>query len=88
MLAAQVLDDNVRQLAAAGASVLVVEQRARAVLAIAHRAYVLAGGRLQMSGTPKDLADSPDFVESFLGGRPGRAAAGGPAAPTKPVDPS
>lgn len=95
-LAAQVLDDNVRQLAGAGASVLVVEQRARAVLAIAHRAYVLAGGRLQMSGTPKDLADSPEFVESFLGGRSGHpdnpdlggGATPGHAVPTEPAAPS
>jgi branched-chain amino acid transport system ATP-binding protein len=52
-----------------GASVLIVEQRARAVLEISDRTYVLGGGQLRMEGTPPDLAASPEFVESFLGGR-------------------
>jgi len=48
--------------------VLVVEQRARAVLEISDRTYVLGGGRLRMEGTPAELASSEAFVESFLGG--------------------
>ena len=67
-IARTLLEDNVRQLAASGASVLVVEQRARAVLAISDRTYVLAGGEVRMEGTPAELAASPAFVESFLGG--------------------
>jgi ABC-type branched-subunit amino acid transport system ATPase component len=69
-IAHTVLQEHVRQLAATGASVLVVEQRARAVLEISNRTYVLGGGRLQMEGTPGDLSNSPEFVDSFLGGRP------------------
>ncbi|HLH64507.1 MAG TPA: ABC transporter ATP-binding protein [Solirubrobacteraceae bacterium] len=72
ILATAVLRDHVRRLAETGASVLVVEQRARAVLEISDRTYVLGGGRLQMEGTPDRLAESSAFVESFLGG--GRAA--------------
>jgi ABC-type branched-subunit amino acid transport system ATPase component len=71
-----VLSEHVRRLAATGASVLVVEQRARAVLEISDRTYVLGGGRLRMEGTPAELAASAEFVESFLGG--GRRAAGSP----------
>jgi ABC-type branched-subunit amino acid transport system ATPase component len=67
-IARTVLQEHVRQLAATGASVLIVEQRARAVLEISDRTYVLGGGRLQMEGTPAELATSADFVESFLGG--------------------
>ncbi len=67
-IAASVLQEHVRQLARTGASVLVVEQRARAVLEISDRTYVLGGGQLRMEGTPADLAASPEFVESFLGG--------------------
>jgi ABC-type branched-subunit amino acid transport system ATPase component len=67
-MASIVLNEHVRQLAATGASVLVVEQRARAVLEISDRTYVLAGGQLQMEGTPSELASSAEFVESFLGG--------------------
>jgi branched-chain amino acid transport system ATP-binding protein len=67
-IARTLLEDNVRRLAAGGAAVLVVEQRARAVLAISDRTYVLAGGEVRMEGTPAELAASPAFVESFLGG--------------------
>jgi len=67
-IARTLLEEHVRQLAANGASVLVVEQRARAVLAISDRTYVLAGGEVRMAGTPAELAGSPAFVESFLGG--------------------
>jgi len=69
MIAASVLQDHVRQLAQTGASVLIVEQRARAVLEISDRTYVLGGGQLRMEGTPTELTASPEFVESFLGGR-------------------
>src|SRR3984957_14357398 len=62
------LEEHVRRLAASGATVLVVEQRARAVLAISDWTYVLAGGEVRMEGTPAELAASPAFVESFLGG--------------------
>ena len=67
-IARTLLEEHVRQLAVSGASVLVVEQRARAVLAISDRTYVLAGGEVRMEGTPAELAASPAFVESFLGG--------------------
>jgi ABC-type branched-subunit amino acid transport system ATPase component len=67
-IARTLLEEHVRRLAANGATVLVVEQRARAVLAISDRTYVLAGGEVRMEGTPADLAASPAFVESFLGG--------------------
>jgi len=67
-IARAVLQEHVRQLAATGASVLVVEQRAKAVLEISDRTYVLTGGQLRMEGTPAELAASNEFVESFLGG--------------------
>ncbi|MGH9067667.1 MAG: ATP-binding cassette domain-containing protein, partial [Acidimicrobiales bacterium] len=72
-IANTVLSDHVRQLASTGASVLVVEQRAKAVLEISDRTYVLGGGRTQMEGTPAELSVSPEFIDSFLGG--GRNAA-------------
>jgi ABC-type branched-subunit amino acid transport system ATPase component len=45
-----------------------VGQRARAVLAISDHTCVLAGGEVRMEGTPAELATTPAFVESFLGG--------------------
>jgi ABC-type branched-subunit amino acid transport system ATPase component len=73
-VARSLLDEHVRRLAEAGSAVLIVEQRARAVLAISDRTYVLGGGELRMEGTPADLAASPEFVSSFLGGGASRAA--------------
>jgi branched-chain amino acid transport system ATP-binding protein len=67
-IASTVLQEHVRSLAATGASVLIVEQRAKAVLEISDRTYVLGGGQLRMEGRPEELAASPEFVESFLGG--------------------
>ncbi len=67
-LANMLLEDHIRQLSATGASVLVVEQRARAVLAISDRTYVLTGGRCRLEGTPAELLASPDFADTFLGG--------------------
>ena len=67
-IAASLLEEHVHGLATSGASVLIVEQRARAVLAISDRTYVLGGGEVRMEGTPAELSASPEFVESFLGG--------------------
>jgi ABC-type branched-subunit amino acid transport system ATPase component len=76
-LATELLEEHVRQLAASGAAVLIVEQRARAVLAISDLTYVLGGGEVRMEGAPAELAASPDFIESFLGGGRDRALPSG-----------
>jgi ABC-type branched-subunit amino acid transport system ATPase component len=68
-VAGALLGEHVRGLAASGAAVLIVEQRARAVLAVSDRAYVLGGGEVRMEGTPAELSASPTFADSFLGGR-------------------
>src|SRR5215472_1944168 len=67
-VAAELLDEHVRRLAASGASVVIVEQRARAALAISDQTYVLGGGEVRMRGLPAQLSANPEFIESFLGG--------------------
>jgi branched-chain amino acid transport system ATP-binding protein len=79
-IARSLLDEHIRNLAESGAAVLIVEQRAKAVLAISDRTYVMGGGELRMEGTPTELAASPAFVESFLGGGRDRATQAGPPA--------
>jgi len=69
-IARSLLEQQVADLAESGAAVLIVEQRATAVLAVSDFTYVLGGGQLRMSGTPAELAASPAFVASFLGGPP------------------
>jgi ABC-type branched-subunit amino acid transport system ATPase component len=67
-IARTLLDEHVTHLARQGAAVLVVEQRARAVLAVSDLTYVMGGGELRMEGTPDELTQDPAFVMSFLGG--------------------
>ncbi|MEP7022600.1 MAG: ABC transporter ATP-binding protein [Actinomycetota bacterium] len=78
-IARSLLEEHVRDLARRGAAVLIVEQRAKAVLAISDRTYVLGGGQLRLEGTPAELSASPEFVDSFLGG----GAAGRPFPPAE-----
>ena len=50
-----------------GVSVLLVEQNARAALAIADYAYVLETGVLAMEGPAETVAGDARMVESYLG---------------------
>jgi ABC-type branched-subunit amino acid transport system ATPase component len=67
-VASQLLEEYVRGFADHGSTVLLVEQRAKSALRISDWTYVLGGGRVVLSGAPKDLEQNPLFVESFLGG--------------------
>lgn len=53
---------------AQGTTVLLVEQNARMALSIADRAYVLENGKIVLSGTGKELAQSEDIQKAYLGG--------------------
>ena len=68
MVATQLLEEYVRGFADHGSTVLLVEQRAKSALRISDWTYVLGGGRVVLSGAPKELEQNPLFVESFLGG--------------------
>jgi ABC-type branched-subunit amino acid transport system ATPase component len=70
-IARSLLEEQVTGLAAQGAAVLIVEQRARAVLAVSDYTYVMGGGEIRMSASPAELSASPAFVSSFLGGHRG-----------------
>ena len=52
------------QVAATGTGVLLIEQFAHVALALATRAYVLEGGRVQYSGTAAELRENPDLLHS------------------------
>jgi branched-chain amino acid transport system ATP-binding protein len=57
----------VRALRTADTAVLLVEQNARAALAIADRAYVLETGRIVLTGTGQELAADPGVRAAYLG---------------------
>jgi branched-chain amino acid transport system ATP-binding protein len=50
-----------------GISILLAEQNAKAALAIADRGYVFENGRITLSGAAKDLLNSKDIAERYLG---------------------
>ena len=54
-----------------GCAILLVEQNARAALAIASRAYVLETGRITLQGPAADLATDPRVIATYLGGSTG-----------------
>jgi len=57
----------IRGLKRDGLTVLLVEQNARAALAIADRAYVLETGRVTASGTAAAIQSDPRVREAYLG---------------------
>ena len=60
--------DIIRELHAAGTTILLVEQNAQAALSVADRAYVLETGRATLSGTGKELMASDAVRKAYLGG--------------------
>jgi branched-chain amino acid transport system ATP-binding protein len=59
---------QIAALRAAGGTVLVVEQNARAALGIADRGYVLENGRIAASGRAADLLSDQTIQDAYLGG--------------------
>lgn len=60
--------DIIRELHAAGTTILLVEQNAQAALSVADRAYVLETGRVSLSGTGAELMASDQVRRAYLGG--------------------
>jgi branched-chain amino acid transport system ATP-binding protein len=57
----------VRRLNEEGLTILLVEQNVMASLKIAHRAYVLENGRIELSGTGHDLLTNDGVRQAYLG---------------------
>ena len=60
--------DIIRQLHKNGTTILLVEQNAQMALSVADRAYVLETGKITLSGTGKELAESDEVRKAYLGG--------------------
>ena len=50
-----------------GLTILLVEQNARAALAVADRGYVIETGQIVLEGTSRELADNPEVQRAYLG---------------------
>ena len=59
--------DTIKDVAAAGTTILLVEQNARMALKISSRAYVLETGRIVMSGASQELMDNERVQQAYLG---------------------
>ena len=64
----QQIFDIIKELHEAGTTILLVEQNAEMALRIADRAYVLESGRIPLSGTGAELAQSDSVKKAYLGG--------------------
>ena len=58
---------TLERLRAAGMTILLVEQNARAALKIATRAYVLETGRIILSGAAAELLQDRQVTRAYLG---------------------
>jgi branched-chain amino acid transport system ATP-binding protein len=66
---------QITALRAAGGTVLVVEQNARAALDIADRGYVLENGAVTLAGAARELLDNAAIQDAYLGGQGGSSRA-------------
>ncbi len=58
----------IAELHKAGTTILLVEQNANKALGIADRAYVMESGRITLTGTGRELAESDSVRKAYLGG--------------------
>lgn len=59
--------DLIRSIRETGVTILVVEQNAKKTLELCDKGYVLENGRIRLSGTGKELLNSPEVIAAYLG---------------------
>ncbi len=68
MIVAEIFD-IIRELNAEGVTILLVEQNARMALDVAHKFYLIEGGRITFSGSPGELKQDEVIHRAYLGSR-------------------
>lgn len=61
------LFETIKQLRSMGLTILLVEQNSQMALAISDYAYVVAGGKVDLHGTPRQLIRDPHVRSAYLG---------------------
>jgi ABC-type branched-subunit amino acid transport system ATPase component len=61
----------IRQMNAAGTTILLVEQNARAGLRLSSHGVVMESGRVRLSGTGREVLENPEIGALYLGGAVG-----------------
>ena len=64
----QKIFEIIRQIAAEGVTLLLVEQNAKLALQVSHRGYVLESGRVALADTAAALLTNPRVRQAYLGG--------------------
>jgi branched-chain amino acid transport system ATP-binding protein len=67
-LMVQKIFDTIREIAALGMSILLVEQNAKLALHVAQRGYVMESGAITLSGAAGELLGSDAVKRAYLGG--------------------
>lgn len=67
-LMVQKIFDTIRDIAALGMSILLVEQNAKLALEVAQRGYVMESGNITLSGAAGELLGSDAVQRAYLGG--------------------
>ena len=73
---ARLLQHDVPALAASGAAVVMVEQRALQAIAASQWVYVLVAGEIEVQGAPAEIGTREDIGRMFLGASSGHAQRG------------
>jgi ABC-type branched-subunit amino acid transport system ATPase component len=60
--------DAIRQMSAAGVTILLVEQNARAGLRLSSHGVVMESGQVRLSGTGRQVLENPEIGALYLGG--------------------
>jgi ABC-type branched-subunit amino acid transport system ATPase component len=63
--------DAIREMNAAGTTILLVEQNARAGLRLSSHGVVMESGRVRLSGTGREVLENPEIGALYLGGAVG-----------------
>jgi branched-chain amino acid transport system ATP-binding protein len=64
----QKIFETIRAIAAAGVTLLLVEQNAKLALEVCHRGYVMESGAIVLSDSAPSLLANPQVREAYLGG--------------------
>lgn len=68
-LVVQQIFDVIKDINAAGTTVLLVEQNAKKALQIANYAYVMETGKIVLEGPAQEVAGNPQVMAAYLGGK-------------------
>ena len=68
-IAVQDIQEMISRLREKGLGILITDHNVRETLSITDRAYIMFEGRVLLTGTAHDLAESPEAREIYLGDR-------------------